>query len=347
MAEDTQRNLRFSVEESVWLRKGQEVAEILSMSLEPDISIDENKHYVSVRGALKLIGEYHPEEESESEEDPPVDDSLPLQDQVSFRSIDEISLSESGTGQIEHRFPIDITIPYSRIESLDDIYVTVESFDYVLPEKNCIRVSADVAISGMVDDDQKEEETELEDERLDQTEQSEPEESVPELEVEAAPQPQQEEAYDPFHYEALRQFDETTENSDHPETVETQEGPLIEMKTRTNESEEPVQVQNQLVSSYHEEEGEDDTPQGRKDEEVAEEEEPVREENALYLTKMLTKEEEHFSSVKMCIIQRGESLSTIAARYDMQPSQLVRVNGLRSEEVEEGQILYIPASSSS
>lgn len=68
----------------------------------------------------------------------------------------------------------------------------------------------------------------------------------------------------------------------------------------------------------------------------------AREENALYLTKMLSKGEERFSKWKMCIIQENESLDTIADRYEISTSQLVRMNRLQGEQVEEGQILYIP-----
>ncbi|SDJ05332.1 stage VI sporulation protein D [Alteribacillus bidgolensis] len=69
-----------------------------------------------------------------------------------------------------------------------------------------------------------------------------------------------------------------------------------------------------------------------------------RDDNALYLTKVMTKGEEEFSRVKMCIIQENESLDTIAERYDITISHLVRYNRLDNEHLEEGQILYIPAS---
>ncbi|SDI35828.1 stage VI sporulation protein D [Alteribacillus persepolensis] len=69
-----------------------------------------------------------------------------------------------------------------------------------------------------------------------------------------------------------------------------------------------------------------------------------RDDNALYLTKVMTKGEEAFSRVKMCIIQENESLETIAERYDVTISHLVRYNRLDNEHIEEGQILYIPAS---
>ncbi|MCT8137503.1 LysM peptidoglycan-binding domain-containing protein [Anaerobacillus sp. CMMVII] len=70
-----------------------------------------------------------------------------------------------------------------------------------------------------------------------------------------------------------------------------------------------------------------------------------REENALYLTKMLTKgEEEQFKKLKLCIIRENETLETIASRYEINQSTLIRVNRLNDANVSEGQILYIPVT---
>jgi len=41
--------LRFSLEESVWFQRGQEVAELISISLDPDITIQENDQYVTIK----------------------------------------------------------------------------------------------------------------------------------------------------------------------------------------------------------------------------------------------------------------------------------------------------------
>ena len=51
--------LQFSVEESICFQKGQEVSELLSISLDPDITVQEVNDYVSIRGSLELTGEYN------------------------------------------------------------------------------------------------------------------------------------------------------------------------------------------------------------------------------------------------------------------------------------------------
>ena len=138
-----QSYLRFSLEESVWFKKGQEVAEFLSISLDPVVSVDEYEQYITIRGALQLSGEFRMAEGEESDIDT---DSF---DFVSHRFIQRISTREDGISELSHRFPIDITIPKNRIHHLEDVYVTVESFDYDLSEDGRLVVTADISISGI------------------------------------------------------------------------------------------------------------------------------------------------------------------------------------------------------
>lgn len=136
-----QSYLRFSLEESIWFRKGQEVAEFLSISLDPIVSVDEYEQYITIRGALELSGEYRMAGGEESSADP--------FDFASHRFVQHISTREDGISELSHRFPIDITIPKNRIQHLEDVYVTVESFDYDLDENGRLLVTADISISGI------------------------------------------------------------------------------------------------------------------------------------------------------------------------------------------------------
>ncbi|MBO8163806.1 MAG: LysM peptidoglycan-binding domain-containing protein [Brevibacillus sp.] len=52
--------------------------------------------------------------------------------------------------------------------------------------------------------------------------------------------------------------------------------------------------------------------------------------------------EETFSKVKMCIIQRDETIEEIAQRYAVSVSSILEANNLSSENLVEGQVLYIP-----
>ncbi|WP_158640016.1 stage VI sporulation protein D [Halalkalibacter nanhaiisediminis] len=460
MTQEHPSKLSFSIEESVWLNKGQEVEEVLGMSLEPEIVIEERDQHVYIKGGLNLIGDYQPVDQAEVINT----DSHSLEELVSFRSPGEIEISENGIGKIKHFFPIDVTIPISRIQNLDDVYVQVDSFDYDLPEKSCIQLTADISISGMTS--QQEDTT---------VKRSSKEDDVPTLEpvptafaFEAKKQPVLEDppyvneyarvkkpdsllAYDPkkepnfsqSHREIIKEQDTYDTNNELDQQVKDFEkerqlkkeinrslafqkeianesllkkevtvdevnadqfvkedinNNLTPLKAQTNESALTKEAQVEEVTAVRqttehtapvikvkespvleearqeeqmEEREEVDVPQRTEETKVTlvplkentaislseeqqkQEEEPeekkrptYREENALYLTKMLSKGEERFTKWKMCIIQQHESLETIASRYDVTTNQLVRINRLQKEQVEEGQILYIPVSDS-
>ncbi|GAB6929347.1 spore coat morphogenetic protein SpoVID [Paenibacillus sp. JCM 10914] len=53
-------------------------------------------------------------------------------------------------------------------------------------------------------------------------------------------------------------------------------------------------------------------------------------------------EETPFRRVRMCIVQREETLDLIAERYQLTPRELLLYNRMSEQNVEEGQVLYIP-----
>ncbi|RYL93868.1 LysM peptidoglycan-binding domain-containing protein [Sporolactobacillus sp. THM7-4] len=140
MSQTTNNSLQFSINESVWLRDDAPAEEILSMALEPDITIEENVNDVTIRGSLRLTGEYKPADTAA------VDDKGKA---APFRTIDEIIETSAGTALLEHHFPIDITIPSNRVPNLEDLFIVIESFDYELSERRHIQLQADLAITGL------------------------------------------------------------------------------------------------------------------------------------------------------------------------------------------------------
>lgn len=146
LSQENQSYLRFSLEESVWFQKGQEVAELVSISLDPNITIVENDLYVAIRGSLELTGEYKRfQEEEESEKE----DNI-----TAPKFIQTVEERDEGICEFIHRFPVDITIPNNRIQSVYDIDVTVDSFDCLLPERSCLKLIADLTISGLYGEQQ-------------------------------------------------------------------------------------------------------------------------------------------------------------------------------------------------
>ncbi|RXI98437.1 stage VI sporulation protein D [Anaerobacillus alkaliphilus] len=424
MTQDHSSKLSFSIEESVWLNKGQEVDEIISLSLDPEITVQEQGEYVLIRGGLKLTGEYRSNNNATSSEE-----TESLASQVAFRSIEEVTLNEDGTGEIRHHFPIDVTIPQERIRSLDDIFVIVDSFDYDLPERGCIQLTADISITGMASGTTKrdaveelnsseEEERTFHFEAYNQEQAEEVEtvvafpsgEAEETVEVERVEEEQEvvleqveeaeivleanEAAQEVRSSDGVELTDQEVETEreraeeaalesvseevvEEVETVEEVPAAAVEVKevkmpaiafgvikdrpkdsTESNASGEPVaksegfSLSKSFSTTRRQEVKQQKQSEVRKDTEASEHEETQvveaktpREENALYLTKMLTKGEgEQFKKLKICIIRENETLETIAARYEITQSTLIRVNRLNDSNVTEGQILYIPVT---
>ena len=335
--------LHFSVEEQVWLKKGQEVEEVLSISLDPEISIEEYEDYVAVKGCLYLTGEYLQRDQT---------DEVEINEGSPYRSIHEVHVREDGTASMGHRFPVDITIPASRIRSLEDIFVTVDTFDYTLVEENCLQLKAEISISGIQGDHNREEieadEVEEEESEFNQEE----EESVWENDIKYVDH--QEESLEQAAHLRSPQVDmraqpdpievDYSETSAEDEVHQGYQEPTYDFLTRmARQLEGSTEYNNQPI--VEETRSTQNEYNDYEDEEIHEQKKQApREENALYLTSMLTKEEEQFSKMKMCIIQPGDSLTEIAERYRVLPSHLARVNRLEEEEVKEGQILYIPVN---
>ncbi|MCM8508012.1 LysM peptidoglycan-binding domain-containing protein [Bacillus amyloliquefaciens] len=133
--------LQFSVEESICFQKGQEVSELLSISLDPDIRVQEVNDYVSIKGSLELTGEYNIDHSSHFEE---LDREL--------RHVEEVRAREDGTAELIHCFPVDITIPKNKVSHLNDVFVFIDAFDYQLTDSRILTIQADLAIEGLLEE---------------------------------------------------------------------------------------------------------------------------------------------------------------------------------------------------
>lgn len=393
------QQLRFSVEESVWFQKGQEVSELLSISLDPDITIHEHDQYISIRGALQLTGEYK------------IDENADVREQFEYanvRYVNEVVTREDGTSILTHRFPVDITIPRNRIQQLEEVYVSIESFDYELPEYKCLKLTADLSISGISQETQQEAEAQPENETLiaadrpeeeafealyrDDTLPSSPSTPTAEIEKENEEDSDRQIAspFSAFYQDHSSQDQEEEEQVvDTPTVVvavDEEEGATDNVASFNYFEEEKEEVGDELHSTsveqddlykpeavevrqeqqeFLEQDVQEDQPQEEKEvqysfyskpeqpHEYEDEELDGREESdpkdAHYLTSLFAREdEEDFSRVKMCIVQQGDTLELISERYEISAQQILRVNNFHADQdVYEGQILYIPAYSTS
>lgn len=349
MSQENQSCLRFSLEESLWFRKGQEVDELVSISLDPDITIQENDQYVTIRGSLELTGEYR------SYEDSPVNEEENAPNQ---KYVERVDSQEEGICEFSHRFPVDITIPNNRIQSIYDIDVIVESFDYSIPERSCLKLSAELTISGLYDSaQQKEEEVEEEEqyEVLHRYQVEEPEEEIQQeediflFEAEARKQPEEEKV------EVFPKFPTFT----YEEPEEKPHQPAVIQFARSEVSE-PVDEMQEIGEEAPTE------PIQQEEESPAKSKEPVLEESSsspeeppkqakkkgakkktMTLTEFFARKEDSSDQarLKVCIVQKGDTLDSLADRYDVSVPNLLRYNNLElNQDVYEGQVLYVPVA---
>ncbi|MCR6107465.1 stage VI sporulation protein D [Salipaludibacillus agaradhaerens] len=384
MTNEGTSSLSFSMKEGIWLERGYEADGLMSLELEPDISISENGEEVSVHGVLNLTGEYRVSKEDDSNNSHTEGGDLTS---MPFRSVEEISFSDEGTGHMHHQFPLDITIPRERIKDLSELAVKVDTFDYHIPERGFLEISAELSIEGVRSEEEdlpEEVETEeLLDERSFSFEQVDAEPTNDEEEHDVHDEDRRVTEGEASDVENERDsLDENNEEvNESPHYTLKAASPKTESDRMTQETVNPEKAvtdsaiqASEEESSYNSEEAfenqtspsrEDVTETQQQNETIEHQElekpekdektdvvgrdeiEEPEKENALYLTKMLAGDQEAYSKLRMCIVQSGESLETIADRYRIQPSQLIRMNRLKDEDVSEGQILYIPVKQSS
>lgn len=424
----------------MWFKKGQEVADLLSIELNPQIGIEEREEYVQVKGVLELFGEYNKKESEET---------FSLRDFSQATTVKEVIEREDGVHEFTHYFPVDITIPKKRVRAIDDINILVDSFDYEFPESNALNIVADLSITGLYEDGQRDEEEffegvedagdveEAEDAESEESqgkeeggapnsyyqsminnvfqefsfearkapveeevEEQEEEQFQEEYEGEVAEEQElqnqsdlegaeqeevhlqgereaeEQEQFEVHHQQEVeepeltnqreseeqavfeQQEQEVFEQQDREELEEQEQDEIVfparqeiklhfqnETKQQEQESHPQFEFLMRQVKEVHEVEATEELVE-EVEEEVNVEAVVPRSENELYLTKLFGNKEENFKKVRMYIVQSGDSLESIAEKYDLQVQQITKRNQLDEFYVTEGQILYLPVKKS-
>ncbi|MCB6216165.1 LysM peptidoglycan-binding domain-containing protein, partial [Bacillus paralicheniformis] len=138
---------------------------------------------------------------------------------------------------------------------------------------------------------------------------------------------------------------EEDQNDREPETFEVEVTQEAEAIDEEEEAGHTIEIPEYSFNEQTEPEEERDEMPAADDQEVSAKEN----DNALYLTKLFTKQgEEEFTRMRMCIVQQNDTIDLLCERYDINVQQLIRMNSLSlDEELKEGQILYIPDYQSS
>lgn len=410
MSENGHSSIKFTLEESVLFKSGQEVDELISISLDPNISIVEEEEIVVLRGSLNLTGDYKRIDSAQTEE-------VAEEAMLKGRYVQEVGDRDNGECDFFHQFPVDITIPKDRIHHSNEVFVEVESFDYVMPENSRLNIVAEVHVYGLQGeqeesqhehrehDEQPEhveyrehDEHDEHDENLahseydEQPEHVESTESIPEstafhvrtketeeeestvevdlVEYEAEEEQEsietseyveeskeeEEELYTPFMAEARSSKDYQQKPPEHhhhnqfpfpfpmlPEMDMDEVAHRLKgfFKKHSMESSSSSSIVEELPvhesSSYNEssemKEEPHEKPKKKKD----------KYKSMSFADFFARKDEDNSAKLKVRLVQNGDSLEKLADQYGVSVQQILRANQLEtSQEVYEGQVLYIP-----
>lgn len=137
--------VRFHLEETIWLDQRTPIVDMINLDLQPEVEVSEADQLVNISGYLLLRGQFQTTDEALDIK------NSSLEDQLSFQSlqVEQTELDFSRYEKIEKRIPLDVTVPRDKVENLDDVYVSVDQFDYTLEGGNCLVISADISLLGV------------------------------------------------------------------------------------------------------------------------------------------------------------------------------------------------------
>lgn len=319
------RAIEFDLNEKLYFEKGQEIDEMLSISLDPDIAVQPYDDYIQIRGIVLLQGEYKRVINTEEESS---------EDKREFtRLIEKVYELDDVRARFSHRFPVEIQVPPYLVENLDDIHVTVSAFDYELPDQNTLKINASIHIDGIVNEMEPEQkETKKATAEVIDFEKSESKSDDSEGKLK----------------DSLKEVEPSTEEEMKEEVLEDQqeqkneeeERPLKEAMLQGAEEDAAVTDREQLLL-FDEEASESTEIDIQLSESASEENEEVK--DVLFLTDLFGgNEEESYTKLRIYITQEDDTIESIAKRYGISALQLMKENEISSESLEAGQLLYLP-----
>lgn len=214
--------------------------------------------------------------------------------------------------KLQHLIPVEITLPVDRIQDINNIGIDIDNFDVDLLSSRNLSVTGVLSLKGIqVNSSEEREWNEEEDvvfvHRANENHSSE----GMELEESRAPE-----------------FPEVTDDLEKAEESETMKE--LETEIEIEKDKELVKIAfNEKENSTEDESGE--TRQSHLGTEW----------KSLFLSQE-GEEPQQFSKMRMCIVQKEETLESIAERYSLNPREISLYNRLGDQVVEEGQIIYIP-----
>ncbi len=312
--------LRFDILEKIRLHPQQSgIGSLLELDLYPDVEIKDEGQHLKIQGYLRLNGSYEGDLAEEIE-------------------VSDAEYDDYGNEEIAYVIPVEITLPRERAE-LAFVSAEVESFDYQLLSPFELQIEAVLMIDGILPEQEKENElvTEISDE-------------IKTYENEANEQEPYEADYPSFSAEPAKLEKKAEKQEeviqqptpDHSKTIQDEvEKPFAQEIQRTThvvkEKETHAPEEDQEIPALKVEENElyeelDANP-GNTEEEAA---------RSTWSSWLVGNKEDSLVPLKMVIVQKEDSIDTLAAKYDTSCAEILHLNQFQTDQLNEGQIVKIP-----
>jgi stage VI sporulation protein D len=352
-----QSGLRFDIYERVQLNEGvAPIQELEGVELTPHIQVIPQGEQALLRGNLLLSGTY-------------VDDQA------------------RGDQTLEHLIPVEITLPLSRVQRVEDISVEIENFDVDLLSARSLNITGVLSLNGveLASVSEESEWREQEEEVVFVHEAAVP--AQPQQEVIAPEEPaarEQESAFSAWTTPAETREELVQEEepvaAEAPEEMGGDEALAVDAGAEEFEEEETIAVaaapaqeeKKEMKIAFGSKNGTvpldvpasapaasgsfglttllkkatsgNLEPRQQESTAVAAPDAPTQKVEWKKLLLSSMNENQEFRRVRLYIVQKDDTLETIAKRYELNPREIALFNRLGDSEVSAGQIVYIPKS---
>lgn len=274
-----------------------------------------------------------------------------LQGCLELTAVYETEQAELGQQTFVHRIPVEISLP-TRGDSaqIGQIQVQIEQFDVELLSKRSLNVTGVLSLSGW--EEARAEEREDGEEELVAVHEAE-RAAADRTEAEAARSPEQqgEAAAAPAgarSEDELQEMLEAEEKGLYPEVpafiedeTDIAEEDLAQEEEAGGTEEEPEPEKQELKLAFKPAKTESDP--FSEESGFGREEQPKANNALQWKSLFLSRDEEtKFRRMRICIVQKEETIQSIAERYQLHPREIELYNKLGENGLSEGQILYIP-----
>ncbi|UWE04659.1 LysM peptidoglycan-binding domain-containing protein [Laceyella sacchari] len=337
--------LRFDISENVRLQSQQPgIDTLLELDLYPDIEIKDEGQHLKIQGYLRLNGSYLKQREGESEPDVHTN-------------------GEEDQQELAYVIPVEITLPRDRAEE-DQISAEVEAFDYQVLSPFELKIDAILIIDGLLPERQAEIPGEVappdKEEALpvfsgqsaqpmaSLAHQHDFDDAKVEIELETPDDPQkgdaEHEEQDVHLIQPVESIESMQANSEEQKalTVDPQDFWRERQASKQAQTAESIKEGEQPPEPVEMSDSADSERVDVEQEQTDGAQPDEKQENTSWIGWLLREKEEAFVPMKMVIVQKDDTIDTVANRYNVSANELIRLNRLQTDVLVEGQILNVP-----